>query len=288
MSTKIDSFNFLSPSGVKNSSMLKKFYCSELPNLRVELLGRQITLMTEKAILGSIQAACVEDKKITIASYNVHSFNLSMQLPWFYEFQQKANIKRCDGFGILKALRWMGMNVPFEYRVSGTALVPKLLEYGARHGFSFFLLGSTPKYLEEAMQRVHQKYPKLKIAGHNGYFDKQDPKQNQTIVEQINQFKPNILLVGMGVPTQEKWIQQHSSALEVNVIMPCGAVIDRLAGVVSNCPTWLSNIGFEWFYRLILEPKRLGGRYLIGNPAFLLQIALAKSLGIFNLHVSEM
>ncbi|MDJ0632055.1 MAG: WecB/TagA/CpsF family glycosyltransferase [Xenococcaceae cyanobacterium MO_188.B29] len=289
MATKLDALDSLSPLGSDNSFLSNKRYCfSELPNLRVDLLGRRITLMTAKAIMDGIHKSCLEEKKITIASYNVHSFNLSMQLPWFYEFQQGADITRCDGVGILKALRWMGMDVPLQYRVSGTAFVPQLLEYGNQHGFSFFFLGSKTQYLEEAMRRVKKKYPKLKIAGHDGYFDKQDPQQNQTIVDQINQFKPNILLVGMGVPTQEQWIQKHSSELEVNVIMPCGAVIDRLAGVVTNCPAWLSNLGLEWLHRLILEPRRLGGRYLIGNTAFLLHLALAKSLGLLTLRVSKM
>lgn len=288
MTTKLDSLDSFPPLGVKNSSLFKRYFFSELPNLRVELLGRRITLMTEKAIIKAIHAACVEEKKLTIASYNVHSFNLSMQLPWFYEFQQSANITRCDGFGILKALRWMGIDVPFQYRVSGTAFVPKLLEYGNQHDFSFFFLGSTPQYVEEAIQRVQKKYPRLTVAGHHGYFDKQDPQQSQTIVEQINQFKPNILLVGMGMPTQEQWIQQYSPELEVNVIMPCGAIIDRLAGVVSDCPAWLSRHGLEWLHRLSREPRRLGGRYLIGNPAFVLHIALAKSLGIFTLRISKM
>lgn len=288
MATKLDSFDSLSPSGVNHDSLFKKYYLSELPNLRVELLGRKITLMTAKAITDEIHKACTEEKKITIASYNVHSFNLSMQLPWFYEFQQSANINRCDGFGILKGLRWMGMNVPLQYRVSGTTLVPKLLEYGNQHGLSFFFLGAKPQYLQAAIEAVGEKYPQLRIAGHDGYFDKQDDQQNRMIVEQINQFKPSILLVGMGVPIQEQWIQQHSDELKVNVIMPCGAVIDRLAGVVKNSPTWISNIGLEWLYRLVREPRRLGGRYLIGNPAFLLHIALAKSLGFLDLRVSKM
>ncbi|MDJ0742726.1 MAG: WecB/TagA/CpsF family glycosyltransferase [Xenococcaceae cyanobacterium MO_167.B27] len=269
-------------------SLLQKNQSNDLPNLSVKLLERRITLMTATAIMNAIHSACVEEKKLTIASYNVHSFNLSMQLPWFYEFQQSANITRCDGVGILKALQWMGNDFPLQYRVSGTAFVPKLLEYGNQNSFSFFLLGSTPKYLEEAMQRVKQKYPELKIAGHDGYFDKKNTEQNQAIVEQINQFKPNILLVGMGMPTQEKWIQEYRRELEVNVIMPCGAIIDRLAGVVAECPPWISNSGLEWLYRLISEPRRLGGRYLIGNPAFMLQIALAKSLGISDLRVSKM
>jgi N-acetylglucosaminyldiphosphoundecaprenol N-acetyl-beta-D-mannosaminyltransferase len=95
-------------------------------------------------------------------------------------------------------------------------------------------------------------------------------------VEQINQVQPHVLLVGMGMPRQEKWIQQNRSQLKVNAILAGGAVIDRLAGVVPDCPSVFSNLGLEWLYRLLREPRRLATRYLLGNPAFVLQIALAK------------
>ena len=269
-------------------SLFEKYQLSQLPNLSVELLNRRITLMTARAIMDAISAACVESKKLIIASYNIHSFNLSMQLPWFYDFQQSADITRCDGVGILKALRFMGIDLPLQYRVSGTKFIPMLLEYGNQEGFSFFFLGSTEEYLEEAISRVKQKYPRLSVQGHHGYFDKKNLKQNQAIVDRINQFKPNILLVGMGMPTQERWIQKHHRELNVNVIMPCGAVIDRLAGVVNDCPKWISDLGLEWLQRLLVEPKRLASRYLLGNPAFLLHVALAKSQGLSALHVSKM
>ncbi len=104
----------------------------------------------------------------------------------------------------------------------------------------------------------------------------EDPEQNEAVIEQINHVKPHILVVGMGMPIQENWIRLHRSRLNVNVFMPGGAVIDRLAGVISDCPEFISNLGSEWLYRLWREPKRLAARYLLGNPAFVLQMALAK------------
>jgi len=116
----------------------------------------------------------------------------------------------------------------------------------------------------------------LILAGHHGYFAMEDPAQNEAVIQQINYVKPHILVVGMGMPIQENWIRLHRSRLSVNVFMPGGAVIDRLAGVVSDCPAFISNLGSEWLYRLSCEPKRLAARYLLGNPAFLLHIALGK------------
>ena len=288
MATKLDSLDYLLPSEVKDDLLFKNDYASELPNLKVELLGRKITLMTAKAMLDTIHKACVENKKLTIASYNVHSFNLSMQLPWFYEFQQSAELTHCDGFGLLKAFQYMGIKLPFQYRVSGTDFVPELIEYCDRHDLSVFLLGTKPQYLEEAIQRTRKKYPLLKLAGHHGYFDKTSSQENEAIVQKINQMKPNILIVGLGMPLQEQWILKYRPSLDVNVFIPCGAVIDRLAGVVIECPKFLSLAGLEWLHRLLHEPKRLAGRYLLGNPAFMFHIALAKSLNLSTVRVSKM
>ncbi|MGH2415888.1 MAG: WecB/TagA/CpsF family glycosyltransferase [Microcystaceae cyanobacterium] len=232
--------------------------------------------MTIPSIVEAVRIACAEGKKITVAHYNVHSFNLSMQLPWYYEFLQNADIVNCDSVGILKAISYMGLDLPLEYRASYTLLMPKVLENCNQNKFSVFLLGGKPQHLQAALERLTIKYPNTRFVGHHGYFNKEDSLENQAVIEQINQVKPNILVVGMGMPIQESWVQKHRDSLQVNAIMIGGAIIDRMAGVVSDCPQFISNVGFEWLYRLCREPKRLGARYLLGNPAFALHIALAK------------
>lgn len=250
---------------------------SLLPNLSVHLLGRRITFMTVSAIIDAIHSACIEDAKLTVANYNVHSFNLSMQIPWFYNFLQSSEIAHCDSTGILKATQWMGLKLPLQYRASYSLLMPELLAHCNEQGLSVFFLGARPEYSDAAIRRLRNQYPNLNVSGHHGYFDMKDPQQNAEVVRQINQTKPNVLVIGMGMPIQENWIRLNRDQLEVNVIMPGGAVIDRLAGVVPDCPTFLSDAGLEWLYRLCREPKRLGIRYLVGNSAFVLHLVLAKS-----------
>ena len=250
----------------------------EFPILCVNLIGRQVTFITVADIIDAIATACVEKKKIVIANYNVHSFNLSMQIPWFYSFLQNSEIAHCDSVGILKATECMGLKLPLQYRASYTLLMPKLLEHCDRQRLSIFLLGAKPEHSNAAVERVQAQYPNMMVKGHHGYFDMHDPYQNNEVLKQISQAKPNILIVGMGMPIQENWISINRERIEdTNVIMSGGAAIDRLAGVVPDCPTFLSNIGLEWLYRLCREPKRLATRYLIGNLAFILHIILAKS-----------
>ena len=243
--------------------------------LSVYLLERRIDCMSVSSIVEAVEKACVEDKKITVANYNIHSFNLSMQLPWYYEFLQRAEIANCDSVGILKAIGYMGLDLPLDYRTSYTLLMPKILENCNQKEFSVFLLGGKPEYLQAAIDNLKIQYPAVRFGGHDGYFDKKDSRANQAAIAQINEFKPNVLVVGMGMPLQEHWVQQHGDSLEVNAIMLGGAIIDRMAGIVPDCPHVISNAGFEWFYRFLREPKRLGARYLLGNPAFALHIALA-------------
>lgn len=277
-------FNFGSLQKKKNNfiSLTERSITVEKLPINVELLNRKITLLKDLAIVEAIHQACLKNEKMTVTFHNVHSFNLSMQIPWFYEFQQSAEIVLCDGFGILKALNYMGLKVPPQYRIAGTNLVPRLLEYCDRHNLSIYLLGTKPEVLAQAIQSSKNQYPRLKVFGHHGYFDKTNSEENYSIINQINQIKPNILVVGMGMPLQEQWLFQYRPYIDANVFLPCGAIIDRLAGIVPECPSWISNLGFEWAHRLSREPKRLAARYLLGNPAFLLQVLLAKSLDLSN------
>jgi len=247
------------------------------PSLDVYLLERRITCITTPAIIDAIHTACMTGIRVTIANYNVHSFNLSMQVPWFYNFLQNAEIAHCDSVGILKAIQYMGLKLPLQYRTSYSLLIPKLLEHCDQQGFSVFLLGAKLDSLNAAVQKLRREYPNVRVDGHHGYFDMQNLQQNDDVIRQINKASPNVLIVGMGMPIQENWIRKNRHRLNVNVIMPGGAVIDRLAGIVPDCPQLLSDFGLEWLYRLLREPKRLAARYLLGNPAFIFHIALAKA-----------
>lgn len=250
-----------------------------LPNITAYLLGRRITCMTVPAILTAIEQACQQRRRLTIANYNVHSFNLSMHLHWFHDFLQNADITHCDGRGVLEALKFMGYKLSPEYRASYTDLMPSLLEHCNAKGYSLFLLGGKPETLATAVANIRAQYPNIRVDGHHGYFSFANPHANQEIITQINRSRANVLLVGMGMPIQERWIQLYQQRLQVNAILPGGAVIDRLAGVVPDCPSLLANSGLEWLFRLVREPRRLSTRYLLGIPAFGLQVLLAKYLG---------
>lgn len=247
-----------------------------LPNLRISMLGRTITCLTIEAIQAAIDLSYRQQKRIIIANYNINAFNLSFQLPWFHQFLEESEIVHCDGFGVVKAMQYLGLDIKNDYRVSYTDLMPALLEQCDRNGWSVFLLGTKAETIETAIANLTATYPNAKFSGHHGYFKRNNRQENENIIQQINAAQPQILIVGMGMPIQEEWVKQHKERLQVNAVLVGGAVIDRLAGLVEDCPKWLSDNGFEWVYRFSKEPRRLAARYLLGNPAFALQIILAK------------
>jgi N-acetylglucosaminyldiphosphoundecaprenol N-acetyl-beta-D-mannosaminyltransferase len=137
-----------------------------------------------------------------------------------------------------------------------------------------FFLGTQQPIVEKAARVLKESYPDLKILGvHNGFFDK-EPKslENEEVLSRINSVNPDILVVGFGMPLQEKWIMENLDRLQIKVVIPVGAFFDYLAGETPRAPRWMTDNGLEWLGRLIIEPRRLWKRYVIGNPLFIWRV----------------
>jgi N-acetylglucosaminyldiphosphoundecaprenol N-acetyl-beta-D-mannosaminyltransferase len=130
------------------------------------------------------------------------------------------------------------------------------------------LLAGIQETAEKAKKRLNGRFPTLKLAVHNGYFEKQGA-ENERVVRQINEFQPDILVIGFGTPLQERWIEQNYQGINTHVFLPVGACLDYYTGLRSRGPAWLTNNGFEWLCRLLTEPRRLWHRYVVGIPIFL-------------------
>jgi N-acetylglucosaminyldiphosphoundecaprenol N-acetyl-beta-D-mannosaminyltransferase len=143
---------------------------------------------------------------------------------------------------------------------------------------SVFFLGTTQEIIEKAAMVLSEKFPGLNIVGvHHGFFDKSATGfENQEVLNTINSLHPDILLVGFGMPAQEKWILDNWDELQVHAIIPVGAFFDYMAGEVERAPHWMTDHGLEWLGRLLIEPRRLWRRYVIGNPLFVWRVLLQK------------
>jgi N-acetylglucosaminyldiphosphoundecaprenol N-acetyl-beta-D-mannosaminyltransferase len=132
-----------------------------------------------------------------------------------------------------------------------------------------FYLGAAAPVLSDGLTVVRERLPNLALNAHHGYITRADGTWDETVTEQIAAFRPDIVLVGMGMGRQESWILAHLEALAPASIVTVGACIEYVAGAVKTPPRWMGRTGLEWFFRLAEDPKRFWHRYLI-EPWFVL------------------
>ncbi len=225
--------------------------------------------------LGRAIVNCVEQKRKMRFSYaNVHAINIAQRNREFREFLNSSDILYCDGEGIRFGARILGAVPPF--RTALTHWIWDLSGLLQEKHISVYLLGGQPDGIAEAANRLCDRYPRMKLVGyHHGFFDKSGI-ENDEVVELINVLKPSVLFVGFGMPDQEAWIKRNFTRLAVNAFLPCGGMIDSLAGEKIVAPEWMSENGMEWLHRFLQEPRRLWKRYLLGNPMFIFRIFLQR------------
>lgn len=177
----------------------------------------------------------------------------------------RADLILPDGIGVELAARMTGAGL--TQNLNGTDFTPALLAEAARRGLSVFLFGAAPGTAEKAAKKLVTTIPGLRVAGTlDGYDGAAD---EDAAVARINASGADILLVAMGVPRQEIWIDTHLPDLSPRVVLGVGALFDFLAGNVTRAPRPVRAARMEWIWRLAQEPRRLAKRYLLGNAAFL-------------------
>jgi len=213
----------------------------------------------------------------TVTYVNAHVVNQSRAVPELRTAIANADLVYCDGYGVRLAAR--ALDVPVPHRMTGADWVWGLATLLEVTGASLYLLGSEPTVAAAASSTLSRWYPRLNVTGaHHGYFELGSAHDDR-VIEDINARRPNIVLVGMGTPKQELWIERNRDRLDVDVLWTVGALFDYIAGRVPRAPRWLSDNGLEWIFRLAVEPHRMWRRYLIGNPAFLSRVYAERRRG---------
>jgi len=231
-----------------------------------------LNTLTLEDILFVLRKNIAVHRKFILANQNLHGLYICTQDEKSREFFASADYTHIDGTGLLLLGKLMGLPFKVEHRTGYMDLFPALLPEAIQHKWRVFYLGSEPKVLEAGLSRLKKEFPSLQIAGHHGFFNKgSDEAENDEVVNLINEFSPDILFVGMGMPIQEWWILDNYARLNVRAVLHCGGMMDYIAGQVPTPPRWLGPIGLEWAYRLITEPLRLWKRYLL-EP---IQLAIA-------------
>jgi N-acetylglucosaminyldiphosphoundecaprenol N-acetyl-beta-D-mannosaminyltransferase len=214
-------------------------------------LKGKISALKEEEVIQKICQFIEEGGFHLVVTCDAYSFVVAWKDEEFASILRSAQIVTPDGMGVVIGAKLLG--IPLKGRVAGVDLVNALFPIAERKGWKFFFLGGKEGVAEEARKKVSRLYPKLQIVGfHHGYF-----KEEERVVKMIKDSTADILLVGMGIPLQEKFIWRNKEELGVKVAIGVGGTLDVLSGRVKRAPLLLRRLGLEWLYRLICQPSKI-------------------------------
>lgn len=232
-----------------------------------EFLGVRVDALTEEGLYALIREAAAGDERRVVLNHNLHSLYLYHHDPTVRELYDRADHVHADGMPLVWAGRLLGCALTRENRLTSVDWLPPVLKNCARDGLRVFFLGSKPGIPERAAARFLEDAPGLQLKTHHGYFDAvPGSAESERVLREIDAYRPHALMVGMGMPRQERWILDNLDNLRANTIWNLGAFMDYPAGAVPTPPRWMARLGFEWLARLAAEPGRLWRRYLLEPP----------------------
>jgi N-acetylglucosaminyldiphosphoundecaprenol N-acetyl-beta-D-mannosaminyltransferase len=237
----------------------------------VTFLGVRIDTVRLPQLLSVVLDAVRASIPVKVHYVNVHTVNLAHAHEDFRHILNAADIVYCDGTGVRFGARLLGLHIP--QRMTGADWIHDLCRMAVREDLSLFFLGSSSGVAGQAAAALRVRYPGLRIVGCSSGFGLSDET-----VGRINQCRPDILLVGMGSPRQERWIAAHRDQLDAPVVWAVGALFEFVSGRIARGPRLMTEHGLEWLCRLAVEPAKLWRRYLIGNPLFIYRVARARLL----------
>ena len=235
-----------------------------------EHLHTRITRTTVPDVLKVIGAAIAERRLTTLSYYGFHTANVLRKSAAARRAFEQLTMVFPDGIAILWSAPLFGRRLTIENRINGDVLGPSLFDRARRAGWRIFLLGGDHAIVEAAVARLAELFPGVCFAGfHHGYAR---GKEAEAVIDEIRRSSADIVLVGMGQPHQEHWIEENAKALGTSVVMGVGGYFDHLARRADCYPPVISRLRLNWAYRLWIEPRRLWKRYVFGFPLYLMHL----------------
>jgi biofilm PGA synthesis N-glycosyltransferase PgaC len=233
---------------------------------RAELLGLSFDAVTmETAVARCLDLCRAPRTSHTVITANASQLCMMRRDPELARACRAGHLILADGMSVLWSLRASGRRIP--ERVTGVDLMARLLEAAGQHRLRVYFLGARCEVVMALVERTRAQYPGIEIAGfHDGYFG---PDDHLSLVEEIRASGAHILFVGMPTPFKEAWCERHRERLHVPVIIGVGGSFDVQAGFIRRAPRWMQSLGLEWFWRLLMEPRKLWKRYLTTNSEFI-------------------
>lgn len=235
---------------------------------------KELDIVESREVLSTLP----QGKKM-INTINAHSYNTALKDTLFADALKNCDALIPDGASIVKACKLLKAKSQPVERIAGWDLfILEMEKLNANGGGVCFFMGSTNEVLSLIRERAAKDYPNIQIKTYSPPYKHQfSDEDNNEIITQINQAKPNLLWIGMTAPKQEKWVYENWAKLDISChVGTIGAVFDFYAGTVKRAPIWWQKHSLEWLYRLLKEPKRMWRRYIIGNILFLYNILCEK------------
>jgi len=245
---------------------------------RVNVLGIGISAITMSQALAIIEEWIVQRERHYVCVTGVHGVMESQRDENLRRIHNTAGLVTPDGMPLVWFSHLRGSR--HVERVYGPDLMLALTERSIEKGYRHFLYGGRVGVPERLAQNLTLWFPGLNIAGtYSPPFHTLTGEEELRTVQTINVSNADIVWVGLGTPKQEYWMKEHLGKVAAPVMIGVGAAFDFHSGLKKQAPRWIQRSGFEWLYRFMTEPRRLGKRYLVNNPLFLWLILL-QTLGI--------
>ena len=240
----------------------------------IDLLGLNLHPVSVDEVHRFISEVIRRHEKALVLHLNIHGVNLALKHKWLKQFINESQLVFCDGDGVRWGARLLGWMVP--PKITYDRWIWQLADFCERQNYRLFFLGAKPGVALLAAERLKTRYPKLQVVGvKDGYFQKEGV-ENEWVLAEINTKKPDILIVGLGMPIQERWLLENWKRCDVHVFLTGGAVFDYASGQVRRAPEWMIRSNLEWLFRFSQEPRRLFTRYVFGIPVFFFRVVLKK------------
>lgn len=238
----------------------------------IEFLDVRVDDVQPAEVLQAIEDHVLQRRTLTIGALGANTAVIMQHDPGLRHSLNTMSIVCPDGVSMLWASRLLGQ--PLSERVTGDILAPNLFQIAIQRGFKLYFLGGRPGVAQAAAAMLPEVHTGLTIVGtHHGYFPNE---QNPRLVAEINASGADIVLVGMGVPIQEKWVAKYANQVSAPVLITVGGYFDHVLRRIDCYPAWVHRHRLNWLYRLVKEPRRLWWRYLLGGLEFCFLVARLK------------
>jgi exopolysaccharide biosynthesis WecB/TagA/CpsF family protein len=230
---------------------------------RLNVLRTSVDMASGDEVLSALRTA-PSLRPRHLCYVNAHSLNLAYRDNEYHGVLSRADLVLNDGIGLQIAARMQGKR--FSENLNGSDFTLRLLHLSAHEGWSVYLYGGQPGVAEAARDRLCASIDGLNIVGAcHGYMREPD----EAIARRIRRAGADVVIVALGQPAQELWLDNHLASTGCHLGLGVGAFLDFVSGRVVRAPGWMNRFGIEWMFRLVNEPGRLWRRYIVGNPVFL-------------------